>query len=576
MPTIYTPLQETQKTILRSCFQSVVNDAVNQFGIPSDVVVSVHQGIEVNKTDNRSNVSINAEPNLPATVSQRRVIAAITEDYDEDHLTSSVVSQRDTVPIFLDQRLDVVVYPVYVRSQVSITFTYVCGSKTEVNRVRDDMRIRLSQGRNILHHELEYNILLPPEVEDFIADVYDLRNRLLPQTLREYFLENSSSRIRPITDMANAANAKLAVFERQVRVVGTIDVSGEIPPVEQDNETNTYRLVIPYKVSMDIPRGMCMTYPPMVCNRLMPAKYLEFVQEQKIKEMQRAIPSGAGSTSINRLGHFEAQNQLSNRVDIALPLNIPLFDEFHLRQGHGGYVITTTFLTDVDETDKCTLLDLRDLGDFQFGESFLNIIATEEYRWIVNPYMSPFYLGVHQVNAHHDNNILEITPELMVRSKVPLTLIRPTRICLSVCLDVTRLNDKTVSRLMANKTLYLIYLGELIDALNNYKNEYAKMAVATQTFYRHFLLMLNDAIVKEEDWFVKDFFKILVRDRQLTQVLIATMRGHYQRLYAKILKIVDIDDLRYNDVYTDNDPGSERYAMRTVMGYNAIALTAQG
>lgn len=360
MPTLYTTLPETQRSILSASFYSVVKDVIYHLGIPGDSVIAVHQGMEINHTDNRTNVSINQKDNLPATASQRRIVATITEDYDEDSLSSTTVSQKDVYPIFNDYDIDATVYTVYVKSQISIDIEYTCGSRTEANRVRDDIRVKLSQGRNILHHNVEYNILIPLMVEEFIADVYDLKNRLFPQSLGDYFKSFSSNHIRPITDMANADNARLAVFERQVRIVGVMEISSEVPKVEQNNDTNTYSFTVPYKFTLDVPRGMCMKYPPMICNRLMPAKYLEFIQEKKIKALESYGTDLCATQSLAALSHFESQRQLSDRVEVNLPFNLPLFDEFHDRVGHKGYVITTSFLTDVDETDKRSLLNLRD------------------------------------------------------------------------------------------------------------------------------------------------------------------------------------------------------------------------
>ena len=572
MPTLYITLPETQKSILSGCFYSVVKDVVYQLGIPGDSVVAVHQGMEINRTDNRTNVSINAVDNLPATVSQRRIVATISEEYDEDSLSSTTVTQKDVQPIFNDYDIDAVVHTVYVKSQISVDIEYTCGSRTEANRVRDDIRVKLSQGRNILHHKVEYNILVPLAVEEFIADIYDLKSRLFPQTLIDYFKTFCSNQVRPITDMANAENARLAVFERQVRIVGVMDISSEVPKVEQNNDTNTYSFVVPYKFTLDVPRGMCMKYPVMVCNRLMPSKYLEFVQEDKIRRLESFGYDLVGTQSLAALSMFESQRQLSDRVNINLPLNLPLFDEFSDRVGHRGYVITTSFLTDVDETDKRTLINLKELGDFYLNERLLEFIKTEEKRWIINPYMSPFYLGLHQSRRYHDNNILTIDDDLNVRSQVELSLVRPVRVCLSVCLDVTALNPTVMLRLMANKDFYLIYLHELIRGINNYKTEFSKMGSTEHTFYRHFILMLNDAINKDETEFVKDFMSIFTRDQRMTQVLVATLRMNYPRLYNKILDIIEIDHLRPNDQDRGLEYGVERYNVRKHMYFQIVPM----
>lgn len=114
MPVIYTSLQENQKTILKSCFFSVIKDVTQAIGVPNDAVVTMHRGVEISRTDNRNNTSIREVLNNPATISQRRVVAVVQDNYDEDSLTSTVVSQHDTYPIFHDPEIAVKVYPVYM------------------------------------------------------------------------------------------------------------------------------------------------------------------------------------------------------------------------------------------------------------------------------------------------------------------------------------------------------------------------------------------------------------------------------------------------------------------------------
>ena len=184
MPVVVTSLEETNRSILSNAIYKVVTDIARQLGIPGNVAVSMRNGMEISRTDGDTNVSINHTDNLPKTAGQWRVTAIVTEDYDEDYLTATVVSQPDAIPIFRDPHVDVAVWPVYVMSKITIAFNISSPSKADLSRIRDDIRVRLSQGRNIMHHETDYNYIIPTVVEDFISDVYDLKKRFYPQTLR--------------------------------------------------------------------------------------------------------------------------------------------------------------------------------------------------------------------------------------------------------------------------------------------------------------------------------------------------------------------------------------------------------
>lgn len=448
---------------------------------------------------------------------------------------------------------------------VKMEISYTCGSKTEAFRVRDDIRVKLSQCRNILHHQVEYNILLPEPVESFIADVYDLKSRLFPQSLEEYFLSNATKRIHSITDMANKENSKIAVHERQVRIVGTFDFT-EVPEIEQNNETNTYKLSFPYTFTIDVPSGMCMKYPAMICNRLMKNEYLSFVQDRKLAMRAEKERERSGTNSIMSLSHFESHRQVSMRIDDALPLNIPLFDEFYERVSHSGYAIIASFLTDVDETDCMGLLNLRELGEFCLDENLLNYIAGEGRRWLVQPQTSPFFLALCQDGRHFNNNILEVDENLNVRSKVKLSLLRPVRVTLSVCIDPTVLLDKAVDRLNENKDVCLTYVAESVRAIINYKPEFEKMKVPESTLYRFWILLLYDALKKGDCGFITEFLAIFSADERMLKILIGTIGNNYLSVFNNVCGI------DFKGGHNTGDTGHDRYAMKTVMAARVDAL----
>lgn len=570
MPTQYVTLEETNRTILTACFNDIVKEVVYKLGIPMSTVVTVHNGVDITKTDNRTdNVSLPERNNVPSTIAQRRLVAVITDNYNEDSLSSTTVSQPDTTPIFNDHEIDCIVYPVYVKTDININFEYISPSKTEALRLRDDIRVKLSDSRNIIQHEVTYDIILPEIICDFIADIHDLKSRLIPADLSDYFNVWSTKRMRMVTDMVNPGNSRLAIKERQVRIIGIMDFSPEPEPIEQDKDTNTYKLTIPYKLSLDIPRGMCFRYPPMICNKLMPSKYLQFVVDRKTRIAQ--FKDLGYTHSLGALSNLETNRIMTNTTDIVLPKNIPLFDEFSVRKGHPGYVTLYTFLTDVDETDKRTLLNLRELGDFYMDERLLAFIRDVDRGLVINPYMSYFYLSLYQTSRYTDNNILEILPDLTVRSKVALSLVKPVRVALSICLDTTYLNPTVQPRMYSHPEIYLLYLSELMTGIRNYRQEFSEMSVAYGTFYRNFVLMLDRAIKRDDYAFLVSFMEIVSREIVITQHLVGLLRNTYPRIYAIMSTVYDMEKLKYTDAFKRDDVGAERYAMKTSMIYSLEA-----
>lgn len=585
MPVVSLTLEDTNRTILANAYSKIVQDIVDNIKIPYGALVVMHKDIEVSLTDNKANAVSQGGDNLPSTVGRRRVQATISEDYNEDELTTTAVHQPSAYPIFRDDDVNVYVFPVYVKSDITIDFSYSSPSKTEATRIRDDIRLRLSQTRNINMHELDYDILIPEVVEDFIADVYDLKSRLVPQNLEDYFREHATKRVYPLTDMGNTANTKLAVKEKQIRIVGVYDMSSMPEKLETDNENNNYRVKFSYKFSMDVPRAIAMRYPVMIGNRPLPAKYIEFIEQNRINSQEEYKKELNYTGSLRALSYFEAHRQLEDRVDIKLPMNIPGFDEFNLRQGHKGYGIVVSFLSQVNEDDCQGLFNLTDIDPYCIPDTLLNYIRDTERRYMTRPYGSFLYIALHQEGKHFDNGILEIDQDFNVRSKVKLDLMKPVRVTISVCIDLSYLEKDVLERLFINPDVYYIFLAEYINAYNNFKTEQQPL-ITDNGFYRDLLFMLNRYLGLGRLDVIKNVLSIVTRDhyihRTLGRYLLSGALDTYKNLTKKNLITIDPDTYvitqqgnnRNDALKTSILPSSsdvERLVMKTVMATHVEA-----
>jgi len=570
MPVVSLTLEDTNRSILSSAYFKIIQDIVESIKIPYSTLVVMHRDMESTLTDNKTNVSGLSQDNLPSTVSKRRIIASITEEYNEDELTTTAIHQLSSYPIFQDLDVNVFVYPIYIKSDINIEFSYISPSKIEANRIRDDIRIRLSQTRNINIHDIDYDILIPEIVEDFITDVYELKNRLVPQSLEDYFREHSTKRIHLLTDLSNKENSKLAISEKQIRIVGLFDFSSMPEKIEVDN--NNYKVTFNYKLTLDVPRAIVLRYPVMICNKTLPSKYLQFIEDSKIQSKEEYKKDVNYINNLRELSYFEAHRQLENRVDIKLPMNIPLFDDFNIREGHKGYCIIISFLTDINETDKKTLFNLRDIEPYYFDSTILNFILNGEKNYIINPYMSFLYLGLYQDDVHFDNNILEIDNDLNIKSKVELSLFKPTRVVLSFILDITALDNRAITRLLTNKDILYIFIQEYIYVYNNYKTELSRNIIPDNTFYKTLTYILYHFIKIDDLDALLKIFNLLKIDNYIYNNLISILKNNYPNIFFYINNnnLIDLTNVNINlNIHHTN---IENYSMRTVMSDYIVAL----
>lgn len=575
MVAVSVTLEETGRSILSSVYYKIIDDIAEVIKLPKDSLVILYKDTEVALTDARPNATTQSTINTPTTTTKRRIQATISESYNEDHLGTTAVHQQEFYPIFQDHDISVNVAPVYIQTEVEIEFSYITPSLSEANRIRDDIRLRLSQTRNIGHHEVDYNIIVPTVVEDFIADVHTLKNRLFPQDLGEYFLEHSTNRLHQITDMSNVENVRLAVREKQIRILGLFNFNSMPDKIDKDQGNSTYKLTFNYTFSLSIPKAMSIRYPVMICNQVLPSKYVSFIEQNKINSgREYKQNSNYIGNSLANLSHFEAHRQLENRVNINVPINIPLFDDFCLRQGHKGYGLLVSFLPQVDEADKKTLINLRDIDPYYIPDNLLTYIQETERHFMTSPYSSFMYLGLHQEDKHYDNSVLEITEDLTVKSKVPINLCKPVRVTIGMCIDISTLLPECLTRILTNPEILLIFLSEYISAVNTFKNEIEKHASSSDAFYSFLIRTLEYYIARDDKETVKGILDIVSKDNYTSSGLGNLLLTSYPSILEQCYRwgilalippynfIVTDGSLKYNDAFSKdsyNKQASRKY-----------------
>lgn len=572
MPTVSLTLEDTNRTILAKSYTKIVQDIIDVIKIPSNSLVIMHRDLELSLTNNIATDTGLSNSNLPSTSSSRRVQVNISENYNEDELSTTSVNQMSAYPIFEDRDIDVFVYPIYIKSDITIDFTFVSPSKTEATRVRDDLRLRLSQTRNVINHELDYDILVPIVVEDFIYDIHTLKSRLFPESLEDYFRSHSTKRMFLMTDMANKENARIAVYEKQVRIIGLFDFNTIPEKIETDNENNNYKVTFSYKLSMDVPRAICLKYPVMICNKVLPSKYVQFIEDNRVQSLAERKKELSYIGGLQALSHFEAHRQLENRVDINLPINIPMFDEFNIRQGHKGYCNMVSFLTDVNEVDKRTLLNLKDIAPYYIPEELLSFIDLGEKNHIVNPYMSFMYIGVYQDGAHYDNNILTIDNNLNLISTVDLSLVKPIRIVISFILDITMLKPTALIRLLKNEQVTQLFINEYIDAYDNFRTENTT-EIGNSSILHMFIYVIQYYLNLDNLDIIKSVLDIIGKNNLLyTNLVNVIYYNYYADIYRVLYENSIIDKNKVGRDYQLLNSELSVQSMKTVMDLRIVAL----
>lgn len=506
------------------------------------------------------NISSNIDNNTPTTSHGTQFIVTVSNEMDEDDIATAAIHQRSAYPIFRDSDVGVEVTPMYIKETYKLDFKYTTSSKTEAVRLYDRIRIGITQTRNILIHKFQYNIPIPPSIEDFICDVYDLKSRLYDIDLESYFIDNSSSRIHLITDMSNPENKILAVNEVQKRVVGRFDFSPLPSDIENNQEDNLYSVEFGYEVTIETPRAMVLRYPVMICNRPIPNKYIDFIKNDKDNEDDyNLIDNRYMSQQGDALAVFESNRQgdreyLTNQ----LPVNIPNYDEFIPGTYHKGYLPLMSVLVEVDESDKKTLFNLRDLDPYGLEAYVLDHLVDYGHRDCTYPYNSFLYISLCQDGTYFDAPVLEIDQDLNVRSVNELSLVKPVRVLISFLYDIAHLNITSLREYMRDRELIKRLVGEYVRILSDYKEGLNKNRVDIRLIHRVLFDIVGTFISDGNYAMAKELLDEIAVNRAIYASALIMMRdkmpADIKNLKAKgVIPNVPLDRLEHYDIAVEND-----------------------
>jgi len=558
MPILALTLDEVKKTICNNVIFKIIDDLKVKTKLPRDIPIIYNDDMDVAKTNLQDNATSQSST-LPTVASQRRINIFAREEFNQDDITSTAVLQNNSFPIFRDNINDIFINLIYLKVDYTLEIAYTSPSRTECIRWRDDIRARLSQMQSHMVHDVRYIVFLPTIVQEFISDMHENINRLAPIDIVEYFRTYGDNRLQLYTDL-NSNNPQIGLEEIQSRILGLYDFSPLPEEIEKDKETGTYTVKFNYKFSFDRPALVRIMYPFMVANKIIPSKYLEHITNELNYKNEESKKPLVYTQSGHFLSHFEAHRQLEYRLDTNLPIRIPYFDDYQERKLFPGYAVQATMLVDIDESDKRTLLNLKDLKEYYIRDDVLQYIINGEKDYITKPYQSFIYIGLSQRDKYFNNHILTIDNNLNIKSTVDLDLMRETRIIFNFVYDFTYLNKAVLKRAILNHDVYLTFLMEYFMIHINYPD----LTKDNKTFdiFHYLTNMLYELTNQGQYDYVSNILKILQQIHAMlyTNFLIM-LRNNFPELLYKIvsngiIRYEDIPNLQYyKDFYKDINLG---------------------
>lgn len=481
MPNISAEIPDTYSAITRPITVDVVRQLIKLMGLPEDTGVQFFGAMDT-QYQHGSTLTPVKEPNkFPFT---GRINVEATENYIEDRTLTTAVKRRDARPFFLDTKLDVLCKPVYVGTEVTVSFRYRAPDRVTAERWRDEFRIRSGQGRTELLHEVNYHYGVPPAFMVILGEIFNMREAVAPygDDQATWLKQCISNRATTLTTQAGTQPV-LVIGEHQIGIVGWFDFLAQPEKGDKtDAGSAAWETGFDYKFVYDKVVACVMTYPLVIHNQLLDEK---FRPEEPIYELaqRRRHPS------LTRV-LLDAFTPLYPRpTGLLSGVRVPVFDDWlpAWTAPESSSVITTLVGVNVD--DPYEVISLLELGDFEFDADILNFLKGE-HRWLNSLYQSVFHLSLYKWKEPISDGSLHIDAELNVRTVSPMDPRDHHHLRIGLVTDLTRLTPPTLERLrgsgvagvkilkaleprlkdpvlVGGKLIPRDYLHEAIDHINN-------------------------------------------------------------------------------------------------------------
>lgn len=462
MPNISIVVPEVQQSVLRPVVIDIVKQLEKITKITSDSVI-LFPG-ELNKTYQPGSGIAESNTDRTQFYDNEMIQIEVEEDFHKDSVLTTAVSRLEQLPIFCDDKIGVLIKPVYATTEISINFKFRSKSKTTIQRWRDDIRMRTSMSRDINLHEITYSYLIPGEFINILNEIHRLREAVEPynENFDSYLGNNSSTRLTKLSNQSGTTT-ELGIAETQMRIVGYFDFEGFPDKPDHEDDTDTWIGVFAYKFTFEKPIACNMRYPVMIHNQILSTNFRPSPEDTY--DLDNHLQSY--SLSINAFNYFEAQTQLNNYVNPRPSITIPNYDEFIPNDIVPGSVSIFNALCQLTATDKKTLINLKELGDVIIDSDILKFIQESEWPFLNKVYQSILHVSIYRSMVLANESLCEVKSNLDVCSKTDLDIRVNHRIRFSIIADITLINPTALNRLKKYPKALVKIIQSVNEGLRN-------------------------------------------------------------------------------------------------------------
>lgn len=493
MPRITVPLVDNYSIISRPVAMGIARDVKRLCAIDEDTPVYMPGEFEQINTPNTAQ----GESGQAVFESYARLMVVAEDFTRNESVLNQVVRQNDLPPIISDDRLGISVRPVYMQSDISLSFRYIAATRQQAIKWRDEFAARRAENRTSISHEIHYNIPIQDGVINLLAHLHSLREKIAGygESFPDWFQSIQKRDVSALgTQNGDYEKLLVTVPEKQVEITGWFDFN-EIPREVKVADNSTWEIQFTYKLMYHRCTHLYIAYPLLVHQSHISKQFFDPLPRYAIQDLPKR--GGIGVQALDSInGNFGGLPPPKDGI------RFPAYDEWipAPRSQPPNSVSAMNWLIKLDPKDPQDLMSLTQIPDLRFTlemDTYLKLIHTKLHK----RGGGLCFLTLYANDLPIDESILTIDADLNVRATKPLDLRRQYHLRLSFPTAYFLFNKATIREMQEHWVAALQVFQSIVPALDV---EYPKTLLLAdrylpETYIAWFYKYLQDHRIGFED-----------------------------------------------------------------------------
>lgn len=441
------------KSVIRPISVQVLHDLKSVFNIDHTLSVSLNNQIEEFSTIQQ--IEPVKRPSLNPLVEELEF--NVEEEYNQETLITNSANYNEYRPFIYDKDVGAWIRGVYVDTKINFTIKFLSKSKSNVERLINEFKIRLSQSESINIHSASYSFYIPDKFIELFLDIYELKEEQVPtgKSFEDYLIEVNQGGLTLVNAVSGEFDkAEFVLKETQRELVGYYNSDIVDMKSEHKNENASWMGTFTYTIHINKPVAITVGYEPVIYNKLLPEKYVTTVNRNLGEYNHDTVKGTITGDNLRSFTQGDiAYKDIHTTPNNYTMLTIPNFDKFHIDV---PYYKTAVFslLIGVTNAEKRMLFNFNNIPGYTIEPTLLAMLTSGEYAYITDPFLSVFNIVLYKNNEIDPNVTLNIDVNLEVSASEDLSITDTYRVVFYVITDLELLVPEAIDRILALRSIY--------------------------------------------------------------------------------------------------------------------------